>query len=233
MTSSKRKKRLPSQVRYDQSHPTVSCRLPEQFHGRLMQLLGDQSFASWVIGHLENDEARVNARLEELAGERDQLRKTIRNLRQTVSDLDRQVEQRRREMARPIEEERARLQKELNAWYQQEKARYDARVERLRSQEREAKDETLKVKTHLFFLENSKKSLETERQQLSEERETWKKQARRATDFINRCPWLFCQQCPGAAFNQVLAQMMNTASSLTIEDRSSTAPPLNEGHSHG
>ena len=221
MASSKQKKRLPSQYRYDQSHPTVSFRIPARLRSRLDQLLSGESFASWVIGHLENDEARVNARVEQLARERDNLGNTIINLRRKCEELDRQVKQRHRELVRPIEEERARLQKQLDAWYQQEKARYEARLETLHSQEKEAKDEVLKVKTHLFYLEKRKESLETERQQLSEEREAWKEQARRATEFINRCPWLFCHQCPGAIFNQILAQMMNTVSSLQVEDKGS------------
>lgn len=219
MVSSKRKKRLPSQVKYDQTHPTVSCRLPERFHARLMALLGNESFASWVIDHLDNDEAMVNARVEELAGERDNLRNTIFNLRRKCEELDRQVEQRHCEVTRPIEEERLRLQKQLDMWYQREKARNESRVERLRSEESEAKDGARKAKMDLLFLENRKKAIETERQQLSEERETWKKEARRATEFINRCPWLFCHQCPGAAFNQILGQMMTTLSSFATEGR--------------
>lgn len=214
MASNKRKKKLPSQYKYDQSHPTVSFRLPAPLYSRLKQHLRNQSFASFVRCHLEEEEAQVNTRVEQLAGERDNLKATILNLRRQADELGKQVEQRHREMVRPLEEERARLQKEIDAWYQREKAYNETRLETLRSQVREAKAELHKVQLDLVFVETRKKAVEGETERWLKERETWVKRMQQATEFINRCPWFFCHQCPGAAFNQLLLNMMNTVTSL-------------------
>jgi len=214
MAKNKRKKRLPSQYKYDQSHPTVSFRLPAPLCSRLKQHLRGQSFASFVICHLEGEEAQVNARVEQLAGERDNLKATILNLRRQAEELDKQVEQRHREMVKPLEEERARLQKQLNAWYRQEKAYHETMLETLRAKVKEAKDELHKAQLDLVFVETKKKAVEGETERWLKERETWVKQMQQATEFINRCPWFFCHQCPGAAFNQLLLNMMNTVTSL-------------------
>jgi chromosome segregation ATPase len=214
MAEKKRKKRLPSQYKYDQSHPTVSFRLPAPLRDRLKQHLKAQSFASFVICHLEEEEAQVKARVEQLAGERDNLKATILNLRRQAEELGKQVEQRHREMVKPLEEGRARLQKEIDAWYRQEKAYNETRLETLRSQVREAKDEVHKAQLDLVFVETKKKVVEAETQRWLKERETWVRRMQQATEFINRCPWFFCHQCPGAAFNQLLLNMMNTVTSL-------------------
>jgi chromosome segregation ATPase len=218
MTRNK-KKRLPSQQRYDQSHPVVSFRLPAELYNRLKEHLKEQSCAAFVKSHLDAEDAQVKARVEELARKRDNLRATILTLKREVEELNKQIDQRRRDMLRPIEEEKARLQKELRAWYEREKTNNELRLEGLRSEEKEVEDKVRKAKLDLVFAESGKKFVEAETKQWLKERETWERRMQQATQFINTYPWFFCHQCPGAAFNQLLQHMMNTVTSASIKGK--------------
>lgn len=224
MARNKRGKRLPSQQRYDQSHPTVSFRLPAELYNRLKEHLREQSFADFVKSHLDAEDARVKARVEELAGKRDNLQMVIANLERRICELDEQVKKRRQELARPFEEEKARLRAEIESWYRQERRRFgharaynETRLENLRSQVRQEKEQLRKVRLDLVFLETGQKALEQQRQKWLEERETWVRQMQQATEFINSYPSFFCHQCPGAAFNQLLLEMMNTVTLVPSE----------------
>jgi chromosome segregation ATPase len=241
MARNKKRKRLPSEERYDQSHPTVSFRLPAELYNRLKDHLRGQSFAAFVISHLTDEEAQINARVEELARQRNNLGAEILNRQRQLRDLDEQVKKRKQELAKPFEEERARLRAEIDGWYRQEKSRFEytrayneTRLETLRSQVRQEKEQLRKVKMDLVFAETRHKALEQQSQKWLEERETWVKRMQQATEFINTYPWFFCHQCPGAAFNQLLGQMMNTVSSLQAKEGGATAvPQLNETQGNG
>jgi hypothetical protein len=241
MAKGKKKKRLPSQQKYDQSHPTVSARLPVELYGRFMDYLKvtKQSVADFIKGHLDVEEAQVEARVEELARRQNNLGVQIINGERQIRDLDEQVKKRKQELARPVEEERARLRREVDGWYQQERKRFErsrayneTRLESLRSEVKQEKEQLRKVQLDLLFLEARKKTIEEQRQKWLQERENWLKQMNAATEFINSYPWMFCYQCPGAAFNQLLLNMMNTVTSLAAggeeaEDnsRSNESPP--------
>ena len=162
MAKNKKKKNLPSQQRYDQSHPTVSFRLPAPLHSRLKQHLRGQSFASFVTCHLEGEEAQVNARVEQRAGERDNLKATILSLRRQAEELDKQVKQRHRELVRPIEKEETQLQKQIDAWYRQEKAYNETRLETLHSQVKATMRQAIVFHLGLVFAESKKEVVEAE-----------------------------------------------------------------------
>lgn len=243
MAKGEKKKRLPSQQKYDQSHPTVSARLPVELYSRFMDYLKatKQSVADFIKGHLDIEQAQVEARVKELASRRDSLGVQIINRERQIRDLNEQVKKRKQELARPVEEERVRLRREIDIWYQQERKRFErtrayneTRLETVRSVVREEKEHLRKAQLDLIFVEARKKAVEAERQKWLEERETWVKRMEQATQFINSYPWMFCYQCPGAAFNQLLLNMMNTVTSLATggeeaEDNSrSNESPLSE-----
>ncbi len=241
MSSKKNKKRLPSQQRYDQSHPIVSFRLSAEENNRLREHLRGQSFGAFVTSHLDDEEAQVNARVEELACQRDNLGAGILNRQRQLRDLDEQVKKRKQEVTKPLEEEKTRLRAGIDGWYQEEKRRLaytradnERGLEGLRSQVTQEKEQLRKVKMDLIFVESRHKALEQQNQKCLEERETWEKQMQRATEVINRYPHFFCGQCPGAAFNQLLTQMMNTVSSFQVKDKATAdVPSLNEPQNRG
>jgi len=218
---SKGKKRLPSQQKYDQTHPTVSFRLPAPLYVRLKQHLGEHSFASFVISHLENEEARINARVEELVRQRGSLRTDIASYQRQLHDLDEQVKKRRQEIMKPLEEEKVRLKAEIDEWYRFEKQRFELtraqnekNLSTVRSQVNEEQERLRQVRMDLIFAETRHKSLEQQSKQWLEEKKAWEEKMQHATDFINRYPWFFCNQCPGALWNQMLLSMANTLASI-------------------
>lgn len=217
MSRSKKKRVLPSQQRYDESHPIVSFRLPTELYNRLKQHLGEQSFAVFVKNHLDDEEAKVKTRVEELARQRDNLWDDILNHQLLLRDLEEQAKKRRQEMLRPFEEEKSRLRAQIDGWYRQERKAFEETrlyheqtLETLRAEIAREKEQAGKVKMERLFVEAEKKAFEQERQKWLEEREIWEKRVRQVTELINRCPWIFCHECPGAAFNQLLQNIMDT-----------------------
>jgi chromosome segregation ATPase len=200
--------------------------LPVELRNRLREHLRSQSFTAFVKSHLINEEAQVKARVEELARQRDNLWADILNRQRQFRDLDEQVKKRKQELVKPFEEERTRLRAEIDGWYRQEKRRFEytrayneTSLETLRPQVIQEKEQLRKVKMDLVFAETRHKALEQQSQKWLEERDTWAKRMKQATEFINTYPWFFCHQCPGAAFNQMLQNMMNTIISAPTESK--------------
>jgi chromosome segregation ATPase len=84
-----------------------------------MQALG-LSAAGWVKSHLDQDDRRVEARAKVLAERRD-------NLGREIERLEHLIEQRKQELKVPIDEEKARLQRKLEEWHQDEERRFQRR----------------------------------------------------------------------------------------------------------
>lgn len=216
MAKGKKKKRLPSQEKYDQSHPTVSARLPMELYNRFMDYLKatKQSTADFIKGHLDAEEDRVEARVKELAGRRDNLRATLANLKRQIDELDGQIKKRKQELARPAEEERARLQREVDQWYSQEMKRFErsrayneTRLATLRWEVKEKKEQLDTLQLGVASLEIKRETVEKQAQQVQQ-----------AIQLINSCPGLFCHQCPGAWFNQWWLETVNKLVSAFSED---------------
>lgn len=217
MAKGKKKKRLPSQEKYDQSHPTVSARLPTELYNRFVDYLKEtkQSAADFIKGHLDIEEAQVEARVKELAGRRDNLGATLVRLRGRIDKLDEQITKRNQEIARPTKEEKARLQREVDEWYSREKGRFErnqtqneTRLEALRGEVKEKKQQLWIIQLDLTSIENKKKTLAKQERQMQQ-----------AIKMINTCPALFCHQCPGAWFNQLMVDMQNKMASAFTEDK--------------
>ena len=231
MPKSKSKKRLPSQQKYDQTHPTVSFRLPLPLYIRLKQHVGEHSFSSFVRSHLENEEAQIKARVEELVRQRSNLWADTQSYQRQLRELEEQVRKRKQEIMKPLEEEKAQLKAQIDGWYRLEKQRFEfTRVENgrnltmVRSQVTQELEQLRKARMDLIFVETRCKTLEQQSKKWLEEKETWEKKMQKATEVINRCPWFFCYQCPGAAFNQILLTMMNTVTSLQASQASGKEP---------
>lgn len=224
MAKDKKKKRLPSQEKYDQSHPTVSARLPMELYSRFADYLKEtkQSTADFIKGHLDVEEAQVEARVRELAGRRDNLRITLVRLKRQIDELDGQIKKRNQELARPAKEEKARLQREVDEWYSREKGRFErsrayneTRLETLRGEVEEKKAEVKKKKEQLWLIQLDLTSIENRKKTLAKQ----ERQMQQAIQMINTCPALFCHQCPGAWFNQLIVDMQNKMASAFIEDK--------------
>ncbi len=196
------RKKKPSRSRYEESHPTVSFRVDRDVCQHFKDHLHatGQSGSEFLKASLDQNEARINARVEELAGRRD-------NLKQQLLNLERLIEERREKLEAPIKEERARRRSELEAWYQNEKqlremefTHYEIALDQIRQEVKEEEGRLRKVKFEVSLAEQRKASLE-------EEMKKWEKQMKTATWFINTFPWLFCNACPAAGWNRMILQM--------------------------
>ncbi|MDP2953155.1 MAG: hypothetical protein Q8O76_07560, partial [Chloroflexota bacterium] len=112
------KKVKPSRARYEASHRVVSARLDRELHEKLKAHLATngESFAAFVKAALEADQAKMAARVEELAGRRSGLQKQLRELALAVADKGRQLKA-------SVEEERTRLLRQMEADVEGERQR--------------------------------------------------------------------------------------------------------------
>lgn len=167
---------------------------------------------------MNKQKAAVDAKVEELAGKRD-------NLRQTLLNLEKLTGQRKKELETPIAEEKARLQKELDTWHEREIERYEqawsdneALIEDLRQEVEQEESHLGQLKREIAILEAKGKTIQAQNDRFLKEMEMcmW---------VINTCPALFCQQCPGAWFEQRFLKMIEELSSVIDSKPSKEAKP--------
>lgn len=110
-------KRPPSRLRYEESHPVVTLRLPREVYDRFKEAIAatGASAASWVKEHLDQDDARAQAIAEDLAREKDGLGREIERRRRELASVDDLVNQRRDELAISLEAQRAKVAEEVAA----------------------------------------------------------------------------------------------------------------------
>ena len=117
MIRKKQINKCPSRVRYEQTNPVISFRLPQETHAELLtqiKVLGG-SFAAWVKEHMRQDNERASARAECLARERDGLGHDIKMKLQVLAKLSRLAEEHKRVISAPIEARQAEMLKEVEA----------------------------------------------------------------------------------------------------------------------
>ncbi len=108
-------KRPPSRLRYEESHPVVTLRLPLDVYTRFKEATTAMgaSAASWVKEHLDQDDTQAQAIAGELAREREGLGREIERRRRELDSLDALVKKRKEEIAASREAEQEKMLKEV------------------------------------------------------------------------------------------------------------------------
>jgi hypothetical protein len=78
---------------------------------------------------------------------------------------------------------------------------------------------------HLGQLKREIAILEAKGKTIQAQNDRFLKEMKMCMWVINTCPGLFCQQCPGAQFNQMLLNMINDLSSVTDNRPSKEVKP--------
>jgi len=205
----KRRNKSPSRERYDKSHPVISERVSREFYDefKLYLEITGQSAADVLKWAMNKQKAAVDAKVEELAGKRD-------NLRRTLLNLEKLIEQRKKELETPIEEERDRLQKELDTWYEREREGYEQAWSDNEALLEELRQKVEQQESHLGQLNREIATLEAKSKTMQAQNDRFSKEMEMCMWVINTCPGLFCQQCPGAWFNQMILNMIKELSSV-------------------
>lgn len=199
------KKKKPSRSRYEESNPTLSFRVNRDVYQRFkghIRATG-QSGSEFLRVALDQEEARVNARVEELAGRQD-------NLKQQLGNLERLIKERRNKLEAPIKEEKARRHRELETWYQTQKGlnemaltHYEVGLNQIRQEVKEEEGRLRRVNFEVSVMERRKAALE-------EEMKEWQNEVKTLTWFINTFPWLLCDACPAAGWNRMVLEVVKS-----------------------
>jgi len=188
------KKRKPSRIRYEQTHPSMSFRLDKELRDQLNTYLQENgwSLADFIKVHLGKDREEIRAKsalLAELNDDIEKYRKELGALHEAASaPLQEEVDSWYEEERRQFEQNRALLEFRLNS-LRSAAAQEEQRLETLRMQTEEAEEE---------FREASRQcqSLERKTQEMQRQLEVWHKQMKLATWLVSMCPWVFCERCP-------------------------------------
>ncbi|MBA7641152.1 hypothetical protein ES703_48825 [subsurface metagenome] len=196
------KKKKPSRSRYEESNPTLSFRVKRDVYQRFKDHIRatGQSQSEFLTAALDQEEARVNARVKELAGRRD-------NLKQQLLSLEHLIEERRKQLEVPIQKERARRRRDLEAWYQNEKqlrkmefTHYEIALDKIRQEVKEEEGRLRRAKFEVSIMERRKAALE-------EEMKKWQNEMKTVSWFINTFPWVLCNACPAASWNRMVLEV--------------------------
>jgi hypothetical protein len=238
-------RKKPSRARYEETHPTISFRLPVETHSRLMeqmQALG-LSAAGWVKSHLDQDDRRVEARAQVLAERRG-------NLRRELERLEHLIERRNEELKAPIDEEKARLQRKLEEWHQEEERRFqrrkaynETRLENLRWEVRREREGLSEMQGQIRELIERRCALGGEVRKAEAYCEQVMQAAAMLKWLLDKWPWLFCEGCPASALNRAILDIVRGMSMSppqgsplqpTTEPKPEGMPPaLEPSHSQG